>query len=75
MKQKSKWFNHPTKNQFILVLVTFTISFVCLILVITDLFTKNPFHKGNLLSIFLMLVALSSVISFVRNYRRNKKAA
>ncbi|HKL36388.1 MAG TPA: hypothetical protein VJ899_08870 [Salegentibacter sp.] len=67
-KESSNWMKDPTTIQLILFTLFSSFGIVLLILVVTDLFTENPFKKQNLLLFFLALASAIATIKLHINY-------
>lgn len=67
-KETSNWMKAPTKTQLILFTLLSGFGITLLILVVTHLFTENPFRKQYLILHFLTLGSAIATIKLHVNY-------
>jgi hypothetical protein len=66
-------FINPTKKQVLYFFILWLIGVVLLLLVTTDLFTKNPFKRENFALGMLAFSSTISMLSVVSKYYKNKR--
>ena len=69
----SNWMKNPTKTQLILFTLLSSFGILLLILVVTDLFTENPFRKKYVMLFLLGIGSATATLKLHLNYWKNLK--
>jgi len=73
-KGNSTWMKNPSRTQLTLFTLLSIFGIGLLVLVVTDLFTENPFKRKYLMLYFLAIGSAIATTKLHLNYWKNNKA-
>ena len=69
------WVSEPTKKEATLVFVAWLVGFLLTLVATTEVFTKTPFQRKNLMMAIVLVFSTFIMIKVCGNYVKSKRQA